>query len=65
MNRTLALRLEVLARRRGYLAKQLAERGPDHESSAWIQKEMDALDWVLRIVNRLDAEGALEHEETS
>ena len=48
MNRTLALRIDVLARRRSFLAKQLAERGPDHESSAWIQKEIDALDWAIR-----------------
>jgi hypothetical protein len=62
MNRTLALRVEILARRRFYLRKQLAFRGHDGESSAWLVKEMDALDWVLRVLDRLDREGALEHE---
>ena len=61
MNRTLALRTEVLARRRGYLRKQLAARGPDAESSAWITKELEALDWVLRLIQNLsENDGALE-----
>ena len=62
MNRTLALRIEVLARRRTYLAKQLAERGPDHPSSTWLQREHDALDWVLRLVNDADESGVFEDE---
>ncbi len=57
MNRTLALRVDVLARRRSFLAKQLAERGPDHESSAWIQKEIDALDWAIRKLSVQAQEG--------
>ena len=61
MNHTLALRVEILVRRRTYLSKQLASRGPDTESSAWLMKEIDALDWVLRVLDRLDREGALEH----
>ena len=57
MNRTLALRVETLARRKTYLENQFAERGPDTPSSAWLTKEMDALEWVLRLIDRLDANG--------
>jgi hypothetical protein len=65
MNRLQALRLEVLARRRDYLTRQLTQRGPDAPSRPWLQKEIDALDWVLRVIDSVHEADLLERFEES